>query len=65
MIQLSKEDATMVVTVIDLVVSRGAIRGPEMLQVGGLRHRVAIAVDTSVEREEASKLAEDTVDGTD
>ncbi len=46
-IELSIQDIAACVQLIDLVTTRGAFQGAEMLQVGGLRERLATFVQAT------------------
>lgn len=54
--QLSINDIAAVVQLIDVVTSRGAFRGEELSQVGGLRDKFAAFVAAA---QEAAKTTED------
>ena len=60
--ELNINDIAAAVQIIDVVTARGAIRGEELSQVGGLRDKFAAFVRAAQEQQAANEAAQEAVD---
>jgi hypothetical protein len=60
--ELNINDVAAAVQIIDVVTARGAIRGEELSQVGGLRDKFAAFVRAAQEQQAANEAAQEAVD---
>ena len=59
-VNISLNDIISVVSLIDIVSSRGAFKGQELTSVGSIRDKLALFVEQNKPKEEPSKELEET-----